>query len=147
MSGEAPKSQDAAERVAWLAEQIAHHSHLYYNLAQPEVSDAEFDRLWDELKSLDPHHPQLGRVGADVPPGSVKVDHLFPMRSLDKATTDEELSHYVNTTTGGATRFLSQPKLDGSALSLEYRMGRLVRAATRGSGERGEDVTLSLIHI
>ena len=147
MSGEAPKSQDAAERVAWLAEQIAHHSHLYYNLAQPEVSDAEFDRLWDELKSLDPHHAQLGRVGADVPPGSVKVDHLFPMRSLDKATTDEELSHYVNTTTGGATRFLSQPKLDGSALSLEYRMGRLVRAATRGSGERGEDVTRNALKV
>ena len=63
------------------------------------------------------------------------------MRSLDKATSAEELSHFVHTTTSGATRFLSQPKLDGSALSLEYRMGRLVRAATRGSGERGEDVT------
>ena len=147
MSGEAPKSQDAAERVAWLAEQLAHHSHLYYNLAEPEISDAEFDRLWDELKTADPHHPQLSRVGADVPPGSVKVDHLFPMRSLDKATSSEELNHFVNATTGGATRFLSQPKLDGSALSLEYRMGRLVRAATRGSGERGEDVTRNALKV
>ena len=147
MSGEAPKSSDAAERVAWLAEQIAHHSHLYYNLAEPEISDAEFDRLWDELKTADPNHPQLSRVGADVAPGSVKVDHLFPMRSLDKATSSEELNHFVNATTGGATRFLSQPKLDGSALSLEYRMGRLVRAATRGSGERGEDVTRNALKV
>ena len=140
--GEAGSFSEADEaRIASLAEQIAHHSHLYYNLAQSEISDAEFDRLWEELKALDPEHPQLSRVGADIAPGSVKVDHLFPMRSLDKATSAEELSHFVHTTTSGATRFLSQPKLDGSALSLEYRMGRLVRAATRGSGERGEDVT------
>ena len=140
--GEAGAFSEADEaRIASLAEQIAHHSHLYYNLAKPEISDAEFDRLWNELRQLDPHHPQLSRVGADIAPGSVKVDHLFPMRSLDKATTAEELNHFVNITTSGATRFLSQPKLDGSALSLEYRMGRLVRAATRGSGERGEDVT------
>ena len=141
MSEEASPSSGRDAQIDSLAEQIAHHSNLYYNLAKPEISDAEFDRLWDELKGLDPHHPQLSRVGADIAPGSVKVDHLFPMRSLDKATTAEELNHFVNTTTSGATRFLSQPKLDGSALSLEYRMGRLVRAATRGSGERGEDVT------
>ena len=140
--GEEASSTDTREaRIALLAEQIAHHSHLYYNLAQPELSDVEFDRLWDELKQLDPEHPQLSRVGADIAPGSVKVDHLFPMRSLDKATSSEELNHFVNVTTSGALQFLSQPKLDGSALSLEYRMGRLVRAATRGSGERGEDVT------
>ena len=140
--GEEASSTDAREaRIAILAQQIAHHSHLYYNLAEPELSDVEFDRLWDELKQLDPEHPQLSRVGADIAPGSVKVDHLFPMRSLDKATTTEELNHFVTVTTSGALQFLSQPKLDGSALSLEYRMGRLVRAATRGSGERGEDVT------
>ena len=141
MGEEAAASAADEARIASLAEELARHSHLYYNLAQPEISDAEFDRMWDELQRLDPNHPQLHRVGADVSPGSVKVNHLFPMRSLDKATTAEELNHFVNTTTSGATRFLSQPKLDGSALSLEYRMGRLVRAATRGSGERGEDVT------
>ncbi|DAC55096.1 MAG TPA: DNA ligase (NAD(+)) LigA [Candidatus Poseidoniales archaeon] len=141
MGEEAAASAADEARIASLAEELARHSHLYYNLAQPEVSDAEFDRMWNELQRLDPDHPQLHRVGADVAPGSVKVNHLFPMRSLDKATTAEELNHFVNTTTSGAMRFLSQPKLDGSALSLEYRMGRLVRAATRGSGERGEDVT------
>ena len=108
--GEADAFSEADEaRIASLAEQIAHHSHLYYNLAQPELSDAEFDRLWDELKALDPDHPQLSRVGADIAPGSVKVDHLFPMRSLDKATTSEELNHFVNVTTSGALQFLSQP--------------------------------------
>jgi DNA ligase (NAD+) len=136
-----PDSADKEARSAWLAAQIAHHSHLYYNLAAPELSDAEFDALWDELKALDPDSPQLSRVGADVDPGSEKVTHLFPMRSLDKATSDEEILHFANETTKGTQRFTSQPKLDGSALSLEYRLGRLVRAATRGNGDKGEDVT------
>ena len=134
-------------RIVALAEQIAHHSHLYYNEATPEISDAEFDTLWNELKSLDPDHPQLRRVGAPVPPGSVKVDHRFPMRSLDKATDDDEVAHFVSETTAHGRRFVAQPKLDGSALSLEYRRGRLVRAATRGSGERGEDVTSNALRI
>jgi DNA ligase (NAD+) len=134
-------------RIAALAEKIAHHSHLYYNEATPEISDAEFDVLWDELKSLDPDHPQLRRVGAPIPPGSVKIDHRFPMRSLDKATEDTEVAHFVAETTAHGRRFVAQPKLDGSALSLEYRRGRLVRAATRGSGERGEDVTSNALRI
>ena len=138
---------DTSARIAVLAEQIAHHSHLYYNEATPEISDAEFDALWDELKSLDSEHPQLRRVGAPIPPGSVKVDHRFPMRSLGKATDDQEVAHFVAETTAHGRRFVAQPKLDGSALSLEYRRGRLVRAATRGSGERGEDVTSNALRI
>ncbi|HJL58942.1 MAG TPA: hypothetical protein QF621_01190, partial [Candidatus Thalassarchaeaceae archaeon] len=134
-------SDSEASRIEELATLIVHHSHLYYNEASPEISDAEFDDLWDELKLLDPKHPQLNRVGSDVPPGSVKVDHMFPMRSLDKAISDEEIQHFVAETTAHGRRFIAQPKLDGSALSLEYRRGKLVRAATRGSGERGEDVT------
>jgi DNA ligase (NAD+) len=134
-------------RIATLAEQIAHHSNLYYNLATPEISDAKFDALWEELKSLDANHPQLRRVGAPIPPGSVKVEHRFPMRSLDKATDDGEVAHFVSETTAHGRRFVAQPKLDGSALSLEYRRGRLVRAATRGSGERGEDVTANALRV
>ena len=135
------ESSPNQSRVAWLAEQIAHHSDLYYNQARNEISDAEFDALWDELKQLEPDHPQLQRVGAEVDPGTVKVDHMFPMRSLNKGTSDEEIAHFVKESSLESTRFISQPKLDGSALSLEYRKGRLVRAATRGSGDRGEDVT------
>jgi DNA ligase (NAD+) len=128
-------------RIEWLAKQLEKHSELYYNKAKPEISDAEFDALRDELQSLSPDHPQLSRVGSDPPPGSTKVDHLFRMMSLDKATSDAEVAHFVSETTAKGRRFVCQPKLDGSALSLEYRRGRLVRAATRGNGRRGEDVT------
>ena len=129
------------QRIDWLAEQIAYHSDLYYNQAITEISDSEFDALWDELKQLEPTHSQLQRVGAEIDPGTVKVDHMFPMRSLNKGTTEEDIGHFIRGSSLEATRFISQPKLDGSALSLEYRKGRLVRAATRGSGNRGEDVT------
>ena len=128
-------------RIDWLAEQLEKHSELYYNRAEPEISDAEFDALRDELQRLSPGHPQLSRVGTDPPPGSTKVDHLFRMMSLDKASSDAEVAHFVAETTAKGRRFVCQPKLDGSALSLEYRRGRLVTAATRGNGRRGEDVT------
>jgi len=141
MAQDEKESTSNQSRVAWLAEQIAYHSDLYYNQAISEISDTEFDALWDELKALDSQHPQLQRVGAEIDPGTVKVDHLFPMRSLNKGTNDEDIAHFVKESSLESTRFISQPKLDGSALSLEYRKGRLVRAATRGSGDRGEDVT------
>lgn len=136
-----PISADVEAEIANLVEQLAHHSTQYYTLAFPQISDAEYDDLYDNLKRLDPTNPQLLQVGADIDPGSEKVEHLFPMQSLDKATTDEEIFHFVNQTNKGQTRFISQPKLDGSALSLEYRKGRLIRAATRGTGKRGENVT------
>tara|TARA_Y100001970_G_scaffold293768_1_gene442999 strand:- start:13958 stop:16003 length:2046 start_codon:yes stop_codon:yes gene_type:complete len=138
-SGERPHSA----RIAQLAELISHHSNLYYNHAAPEISDAEFDSLWNELKQLDAENEVLHRVGPEPLPGTVKVQHIFPMLSLDKGTTDEDISHFVTHSTSGGHRYLAQPKLDGSALSLEYVAGNLFRAATRGSGERGEDVTLN----
>lgn len=131
------------ERIAQLAGAVRYHRELYYNHATPEISDAEFDVLWDELKSLDPDHVVLHEVGPEPLPGTVKVEHMFPMRSLDKGTTDEDIIHFVTQSTSGGKRYLAQPKLDGSALSLEYVAGNLHRAATRGSGERGEDVTLN----
>ena len=141
MVDERPSGDDKRALVSWLVKQISYHSDLYYNQAAPEISDTEFDSLWSELKRLDPHNPQLEMVGSDSTPGSEKVIHLFPMRSLDKATTIKEIHHFVSETTANGRQFVCQPKLDGSALSIEYRRGRLVRAATRGNGTRGEDVT------
>jgi len=141
MIDERPSGGDKRALVSWLARQVSHHSDLYYNEAAPIISDAEFDLLWAELKILDSLNPQLERVGSDSSPGTKKVDHLFPMRSLDKATGIDEISHFISETTAQGKQFVCQPKLDGSALSLEYRLGRLVRAATRGNGSRGEDVT------
>ena len=141
MVDERPSGDDKRALVSWLVKQISYHSDLYYNQAAPEISDTEFDSLWSELKRLDPHNPQLEMVGSDSIPGSEKVIHLFPMRSLDKATTIKEIHHFVSETTANGRQFVCQPKLDGSALSIEYRRGRLVRASTRGNGTRGEDVT------
>ncbi len=131
------------DRIKYLADAVRYHRELYYNHSAPEISDAEFDSLWDELKQLDPNNAVLHEVGPEPLPGTVKVEHMFPMRSLDKGTSDEDIIHFVTQSTFGGKRYLAQPKLDGSALSLEYVAGNLHRAATRGSGERGEDVTLN----
>ena len=130
-------------RIKQLSAAIRYHRELYYNHSAPEISDAEFDQMWDELLALDPQNSVLHEVGPEPLPGTVKVEHMFPMRSLDKGTNDDDITHFVTQSTFGGTRFLAQPKLDGSALSLEYVAGNLHRAATRGSGERGEDVTLN----
>ena len=136
-------SDSVDERIKFLSAEIARHSELYYNHSAPEISDSEFDVLWDELKKLDPDNEVLHRVGPEPLPGTEKVEHMFPMLSLDKGTTDDDIIHFVTQSTSGGKRYLAQPKLDGSALSLEYISGNLHRAATRGSGERGEDVTLN----
>ena len=131
------------ERINDLAKAIRYHRELYYNHAAPEISDREFDDMWNELQQLDPNNSVLHEVGPEPLPGTVKVEHAFPMLSLDKGTSEEEISHFIHQSTSGSKRYLAQPKLDGSALSLEYVAGNLHRAATRGSGERGEDVTLN----
>lgn len=130
-----------------LASEIQRHSELYYNYAEPEITDAQFDLLIQRLREIDPSNPQLEKVGADPAPGSVKVEHIYPMLSLDKANTPQEIAHFVNITSAATQRFVVQPKLDGSAISLEYRRGMLVRAVTRGSGTRGEDVTRNVRRI
>ena len=83
------------DRVTQLAEAINYHRELYYNHSKPEITDAQFDSLWDELKQLDPEHPVLHQVGPEPLPGTVKVEHVFPMRSLDKGTSNEDIAHFV----------------------------------------------------
>ena len=100
-------------RIQQLAEAVRYHRELYYNHAAPEISDAQFDALWDELKTLDPENEILHQVGPEPLPGTSKVEHMFPMRSLDKGTTDEDIIHFVTQSTSGGTQYLAQPKLDG----------------------------------
>ena len=102
-------------RIEELSSAIRYHRELYYNHSAPEISDANFDKLWDELKTLDPDNSVLHEVGPEPLPGTVKVEHIFPMRSLDKGTTDDDITHFVTQSTFGGQQYLAQPKLDGSA--------------------------------
>ncbi len=125
-------------RVAELEALIARHQDLYYN-GQPEISDAEFDALWDELSALDPKNPLLARIGADAADGWPKARHLIPMGSQDKASDPESFLAWCAKV--AYPEYLVQYKLDGASLELQYEEGRLVRAVTRGDGEIGDDIT------
>jgi DNA ligase (NAD+) len=149
-------SSDLAERVAELRQQIDHHNYRYHVLDDPEVTDAEYDRLFDELRRLEEEHPDLQdpssptmRVGATPSDKFRKVEHLQPMGSLEKVTTDEHLEKWAEDVrrrldSDEPVAYVTEPKIDGSAVSLVYENGLFVRGATRGDGERGEDVTVNL---
>ena len=107
-------SDSVDERIKFLSAEIIRHSELYYNHSAPEISDSEFDSLWEELKKLDADNEVLHRVGPEPLPGTEKVEHMFPMLSLDKGTTDDDIIHFVTQSTSGGKRYLAQPKLDGS---------------------------------
>jgi DNA ligase (NAD+) len=142
--------------VAELREQVDHHMYRYHVLDDPEVSDADFDRLFDELKALEEEHPDLvtpdsptQRVGATPSDKFRKVDHLTPMGSLEKVTTDEALEKWADDVrkrldSDEPVAYVTEPKIDGSAVSLVYENGEFLRGATRGDGLRGEDVTTNL---
>jgi len=130
---------------------IEHHSRRYHDLDDPEISDAEFDALVRELRALEEAHPDLvtpdsptQKVGGSVSAAFSEVRHLMPMMSLDNAFSFEELvawgkrmERYID----GDVDFVCELKIDGIAISLLYEDGRYVRAATRGNGVVGEDVT------
>ena len=142
---------DARERHQQLAEQVDEHRWRYYVLDRPTVSDAEFDALLRELEQLEDRYPDLRtpdspsqRVGAAVATQFTPVEHIERMFSLDNAFSADDLaawSQRLQRETGAAAEFLCEPKVDGLAVSLTYRDGRLVRGATRGDGRTGEDVT------
>lgn len=132
-----PRPDGAAARVTELEGLIRRYQDSYYN-GEAEVSDAEFDGLWDELKALAPDSPLLAGIGADS--GSFeKVRHVMPMGSQEKAADPEEFRAWAEK--HAYSEYLVEYKLDGASLELQYRHGKLLRAVTRGDGAVGDDVT------
>ncbi|HZN90152.1 MAG TPA: NAD-dependent DNA ligase LigA [Thermoleophilaceae bacterium] len=150
----------AAKRAAELRKQLEYHGHRYYVLDDPEISDVEYDELLNELRDIEKEHPDLltpdsptQRVGGQPLSKFPEVKHLQPMLSLANARNEEELAAWVVRSERylerqgvemGDVRFVTEPKIDGLAISLVYEDGVLVRGATRGNGEVGEDVTQNL---
>ena len=150
---------DARNRVEELRELVRHHNRRYFTDDDPEISDADFDALFRELKELEQRFPELvtadsptQQVGAEVEETTFAVvEHPLPMLSLGNAFNADELREWR----GRASRLLdresftwvTEPKIDGLAIALVYEQGRLVQAATRGDGRRGEDVTPNIRRI
>jgi len=146
----------AAQRVERLRALIRHHNHRYYVLDDPEIADAEYDALYDELVSLEAEYPDLisddsptQRIGGAPLAQFSTVAHELPMLSLDKCTTRQELDDWLTRCmsrlgTEEALSFTCEPKIDGVAVALRYEAGRLVLAATRGDGQTGEDITANV---
>jgi len=143
------------KKIEALHEKIRHHEYRYYVLDDPEISDAGFDALMNELKRLEAEHPQLitpdsptQRVGGKPREGFVKAKHSSPMLSLDNAYSEDELRDWerrVHELSGQTDlEYMCELKLDGMSLALVYRDGRLERGITRGDGNVGEDVTLNV---
>ena len=146
------KDRAVERQIEELRETIRHHEHLYYVLDAPELPDAEFDRLMQELKKLEAAHPELvtrdspsQRVGGKPAEGFPKVEHSRPMLSLDNAYNEQELRDWdrrVRESAGnGKLEYVCELKLDGMSLALTYQDGHLLKGATRGDGTIGEDVT------
>ena len=126
-------------RIQELAELIRYHSDLYYNQGKPELSDAEFDALLDEMKRLDPNNACLSEIGANPTYGK-KVKHATLMGSLDKAKTWTEVTKWYGEV-GQGKKLVVAPKIDGLAIKILYKNGKMVQVATRGDGMEGQDVT------
>jgi DNA ligase (NAD+) len=148
-------SPPSDKKIEALREKIRHHEYLYYVLDTPELSDAEFDALMNELKRIEAAYPELitpdsptQRVGGKPREGFVKAKHSSPMLSLDNAYSEEELRDWerrVHELSGRADlEYMCELKLDGMSLALIYKDGRLERGITRGDGTVGEDVTLNV---
>lgn len=144
---------DPVKRVEELRHEIRRHEELYYVQAAPELSDAEFDALMNELKALEAAHPALltpdsptQRVGGRPAEGFASVEHLQPMLSLDNAYNEDDLRAFDERVRKGLSiehspAYVAELKIDGLSMALTYEDGRLVRGATRGDGVRGEEVT------
>ena len=143
------------KKIESLREKIRHHEYLYYVLDNPEITDAEFDKLMIELKKIESEHPDLitpdsptQRVGGKPREGFLKAPHSSPMLSLDNTYSEDELRNWerrVHELSGrDEIDYVCELKLDGMSLALHYDSGKLVRGITRGDGTIGEDVTLNV---
>jgi len=150
-----PVPQDAQQRATELRELIDYHNRRYYELDNPEVSDAEYDALVRELLRLEEQYPELmaadsptRRVGGAPVAAFAPVEHRVPMTSLDNAMDESELNAWSERVAKGlagvAAQYVCELKIDGLAISLRYEQGVLVQAATRGDGRVGEDVTANV---
>lgn len=149
-------SSEVRARLAALRAEIARHDHRYYVLDDPSVPDAEYDRLMGELKRLEAAHPELITVDsptqrvAGTPSGDFgAVVHEVPMLSLDNGFSDEDVMAFDRRArerlgSEGEIDYFAEPKFDGLAVALIYQQGLLARAATRGDGTTGEDVTANV---
>ncbi len=148
-------TESLQKKLDALREQIRHHEYRYYVLDEPELSDAEFDRLMNQLKKIEAEHPEAitpesptQRVGGKPREGFVKVKHSAPMFSLDNAYSIEELRDWerrvLELTGRDQVEYMCELKLDGMSLVLRYEDGRLAQGITRGDGNIGEDVTLNV---
>ena len=147
---------DLASRAEELRKQLEYHLYRYHVLDDPEVSDAEYDRLYDELKAIEEENPELitpdsptQRVGAPASGRFQKVEHIVPMGSLEKVSEDSGLFKLAEDVrkrlgTDEPIAYVTEPKIDGLAINLTYQDGVLTRGATRGDGVQGEDVTANL---
>jgi len=146
---------EAKQRISELAEEIRAHDHRYYVLEKPVVSDAHYDRLFRELKTLEEQFPDLRppdsptlRVGGGLRSAFKKVRHIAPLRSLDSLMDEEELRDFDERVRKGLEIerpvYVAEPKFDGLSVELVYEDGVLVRGSTRGDGEIGEDITENL---
>jgi DNA ligase (NAD+) len=152
----APALKDVQARVDELRAELNHHLYRYHVLDDPEISDAEYDRLFDELKALEEEHPDLitpdsptQRIGAAPSEKFQKFEHPTPMGSLDKVTDEAGLRKWGDDVrkrldSDEPVAYVIEPKIDGSAINLVYENGTFVRGATRGDGVQGEDVTPNL---
>ena len=150
------KVKDIAVEIGSLREQLRDHSYRYYVLDDPNVSDAQYDRLFAKLQQLEQQHPTLItvdsptlRVGSKPDKGFAQIAHELPMLSLANAFSDEDVGAFVKRVsdrlgTDENIEFAAEPKLDGLAVSLIYTDGLLTQAATRGDGATGEDITANI---
>jgi DNA ligase (NAD+) len=144
----------ASQQLEVLREEIRRAEHAYYVLDMPEISDAEYDGLFLELRRLEDEHPDLvtgdsptQRVGGEASEQFAKVRHRSPMLSLQNAFDESEIRAFdkrVRQAVGDEVVYCAELKIDGLAISLTYTKGRLTRAATRGDGAVGEDVTANI---